>query len=206
MADQVLRHAHIAKFMRAEGATESRTITFVASDESVDSYGDIVRASGWDLKRYKKNPVLLFAHNSSELPVGTTEIGVEGTELIAHASFLPAGVSAKADMVWGAIEHGALRAVSVGFIPTKMPNEIKDPNTNEWTGGYEFIGQELMELSVVPVPANANALAVARAAGMTPEQWSRLTQENRTQPTHVVPRNNEVARMKMRRMRFAIRP
>ena len=36
---------------------------FVASDESVDRYGDIIRASGWQLDNFRKNPVLLFAHD-----------------------------------------------------------------------------------------------------------------------------------------------
>jgi hypothetical protein len=205
MAD-ILKHAHIARFAREPNASEVREITFVASDESVDSYGDIVRAAGWELKRFLANPVLLFAHNNHEPPIGSViDIGVKGGELIARAKFLPAGVYDKADIVWSAIEQGALRATSVGFMPTKMPNEIKDAEGN-WTGGYEFIGQELMELSVVPVPANANALAVARKAGMTPEQWGMLSQENRALPTFVAQRNNEVARMKVRRMNFAIRP
>jgi hypothetical protein len=28
---------------------------FVASDESIDRYGDIVRASGWQLDKFRKN-------------------------------------------------------------------------------------------------------------------------------------------------------
>jgi hypothetical protein len=206
MAD-ILKHAQVARFTRAVADENAREITFVASDESVDSYGDIVRANGWQLDRFRANPVLLFAHNNHEPPIGhVPHIGVEGTELIARVRFLPKGVYERADVVWSAIEEGALRASSVGFIPTKVPNEIKDPATNAWTGGYEFIGQELMELSVVPVPANPNALAVARALGMTPAEWSRLSHEDRGQsiarqklPAH------EIAQLQLRRMRFAIR-
>jgi hypothetical protein len=50
--------------------SEARTMRFVASDESVDRYGDIIRASGWQLENFRKNPVLLFAHDSRQPPVG----------------------------------------------------------------------------------------------------------------------------------------
>jgi hypothetical protein len=208
MAEQVLRHSQVSKFARAAADTPAREVTFVASDESLDSYGDIVRAAGWELQRFLANPVLLFAHNNHEPPIGqVVDIGVKGTELIARARFLDAGVYPKADIVWNAIEVGALRAVSVGFMPTKAPNEIKHPDTNQWTGGYEFIGQELMELSVVPIPANANALAVARSLGISAEQWDRMSMGNRErwQPVEA-PRSKELAQMKTRRMRFAITP
>lgn len=207
MAD-VLRHSQVSKFARAGGDVAVREIDFIASDETVDSYGDIVRAHGWQLQRFMANPVLLFAHNSSEPPIGqVTNIGVHGTELRATARFLDAGVYPKADVIWNAIEVGALRAVSVGFMPTKAPLEIKDAATDEWTGGYEFIGQELMELSVVPIPANPNALALARSLGISAEAWDRMSMGNRQrwQPV-VATRSKELSQMQTRRMRFAITP
>jgi HK97 family phage prohead protease len=157
----------------AEIDSEKRTATFVASDESVDSYGDIVRVAGWELERFKKNPVLLWGHKSSEPPIGTVpEVWKDGTRLMARAQFLDEGVSDMADRIWKIVKAGALRAVSVGFWPTKAPNDLKNEK-NEWTG-YEWIAQELMELSVVCVPANANALmAEARAAGMTDDMTRR---------------------------------
>jgi len=60
------------------------------------------------------------------------------------------------------VDQKILKAVSVGFQPTKEPNEIKHPETNAWTGGYEFIGQELLENSIVSIPANPKALSLAR--------------------------------------------
>jgi phage head maturation protease len=138
----------------------------VASDETVDRYGDIIRAAGWDLKQYLKNPVMLFGHNSREPPIGTTKVWVEGTQLLAEATFLPEGVSDFADEIWRIVDAGALRAMSVGFMPTEMPKPIwaeNDPDHEDWPTGYEFNGQELLENSVVPVPANPAALALARS-------------------------------------------
>jgi HK97 family phage prohead protease len=169
------QHRHV-QVERAEGAdAEARRMRFIASDESVDRYGDIIRVEGWDLSNFKANPVLLFGHDSRSVPIGrVTEIAVEGRALVASAEFRPEGDSEMADDVWRALQGKFLNAVSVGFLPTKMPNDIKDPATNEWTGGYEFIAQELLELSVVPVPANPQALALARALNLSADAQSRL--------------------------------
>lgn len=138
-------------------------IRIIASDESVDRYGDIVRAAGWELTNFRKNPVLLYGHNNRSFPVGRVEaIGVEGTQLVATLGFMPDDVSPESVMVERMLRTGFLNASSVGFTPTKAPKRILDAN-NEWTGGYEFVGQELMELSIVPVPALASALVVSRS-------------------------------------------
>jgi prohead serine protease len=155
---------------------DSRTVEFIASDETVDSYGDIIRAKDWNLERFRSNPVLLWGHKSGEPPIGTVpKVWIDGTKLMARAKFLEEGVSDFADKIWRIVAAGALRAVSVGFWPTLPPVEILGED-KKWTGGFEWVGQELMELSVVCVPANPNALiAEARAAGMTPEQMKRWT-------------------------------
>lgn len=158
----VLRRAASIKAVDAK----ERTMRFVASDESVDRYGDIIRASGWQLDNFRKNPVLLFAHDSRQPPVGQVpSIEVVGTELIADCLFRPEGDSQLSDDVWRAVEGGFLRAASVGFTPTGPVNQLVDSAGN-WTG-YEFTSQELLELSVVPVPANPQALAVAKSLGMS---------------------------------------
>lgn len=149
-------------------ATENRSIRFVASDESVDRYGDIIRAKGWDLTAFKKNPVLLFGHKSSALPIGkVTNVEVVKKELVADCEFMPEGMSAFADEVWRAVDGGFLNASSVGFLPTAVPNPIWEDKDQTRLTGFEFIGQELLELSVVPVPANPQALAVARSLAIS---------------------------------------
>ena len=53
----------------------------VASNETRDRVGDIVKVDGWDLKNFKRNPVLLFAHKYDQPPVGIAKnIRVENTE------------------------------------------------------------------------------------------------------------------------------
>jgi HK97 family phage prohead protease len=169
LGTMVHRDALISSTDTSDG---ERHVKFVASDESVDRYGDIIRATGWQLDNFRQNPVLLFGHQSRALPVGSVDpIQVVGTQLIADCNFLPPGATQMADEVWACVDAGALRAVSVGFAPTGPMNMLLDNNGN-WTG-YEFTSQELLELSVVPVPANPQALAVAKSLGIS-EATQRL--------------------------------
>jgi len=147
--------------VRAAEVTGNGTLSVVASDESPDRYGDIIRVSGWDLANYQKNPIVLFGHSARD-PVGTADVHVVGKKLVADITLGPPGTTPMIDAVRALVEAKILKAVSVGFQPTKEPNEIKDEN-NKWTGGYEWVGQELLENSIVSIPANPNALTLARS-------------------------------------------
>lgn len=174
---------------RATIDEDARTARFVASDESVDRYGDIIRAAGWQLDHFRSNPVLLFGHQSEQTPVGVVDnIEVEGTSLMADVRFRPEGDSPRSDDVWNCVRGGFLRAVSVGFMPTKEPN-LMWKDGDEESGivtGFEFVEQELFELSVVPVPANPQALAVARSMGISPETQRFFLETDERAVAHAV--------------------
>jgi HK97 family phage prohead protease len=134
---------------------------FVASDESVDRYGDIVAIDGWELANYKRNPVVLYQHQNSS-PVGISKkVWIEDKQLKARIKLADEGTSPFIDSLRKLMDQKILRAVSVGFMPTVDPVYIRDPK-NEYITGYKFVGQELLEISIVTVPANANALAIAK--------------------------------------------
>jgi len=122
----------------------------VASTEEKDRVGTIIRASGWQLKNFKKNPVLPFAHNYHELPVGIIKnIRVENKELIFEPVFHEiTQLSREVKQMYEA-SPAIMRAFSVGFILLKLDKE--DPSI--------IVKQELLEISAVPVPANASALS-----------------------------------------------
>ena len=48
--------------IRAVNETDN-TVTAVVSSESIDREGDVIRVAGWDLKSFRKHPVLLADHN-----------------------------------------------------------------------------------------------------------------------------------------------
>jgi uncharacterized protein len=148
---------------------EERTITFVASTESVDRYGDIVRVAGWQTKNYMQNPVFLFGHQSGQPPIGKTvkltkESGAKPA-LVQKVQFATKEAYPFADTIFQLYKGGFMSAVSVGFRPLEKPNLIRDEEGN-WTGGFEFTSQELLELSAVPIPANTDAVARAIDAGI----------------------------------------
>jgi len=139
----------------------------VASDETVDRYGDVIRADGWELDHYRANPIVLFGHSSFE-PIGTNHARVEGKRLLSTIKLAKAGTSPQIDFYRSLIEQRILRATSVGFMPTKGVVPILDKDKR--ITGFEYVGQELLELSVVSVPANPAALALAKSMNLQPEK------------------------------------
>lgn len=144
---------------------QKRTVLFVASDESEDRYGDIIRASGWQLENFRKNPVGLWCHDSNGMcsahtgmPMAAGRAWVDGPKLMWLAEFWPEGRYEFSDLVFDAYALGKMNAVSVGFIP----DEFKWIEGGE---GIEFLKQELLEVSFVPLPANPNALVVEDSFG-----------------------------------------
>lgn len=135
---------------------EKRTGEIVASDETVDRYGDVIEAGGWELDNYSRNPVMLVDHDYSVLSiVGVTEPRVDSRALIARFTLDPPETNRMAAIVHNLLANRSLRAVSVGFVP-KAYKRIVDEEGN-WSGGYRFTAQELVEISWVAVPANPSA-------------------------------------------------
>src|SRR6186713_2839631 len=67
--------------------TGERYLDVVASDETVDRYGDIVLADGWQLEPFQKNPVALFSHDYDQ-PIGVVEnLRVDRGRLLARIRF-----------------------------------------------------------------------------------------------------------------------
>ena len=131
-------------------------IVGIASTETPDRDGEIIKQSGWDLTNFKANPVLLLFHNYQELPVGKiTDLSIEDGQLKFKAVFSEA--TQKAKEAYQLVKEGILNTFSVGFIP------------REWdkADGSVITKAELLEISLVPVPANPEAVVIAK--GLTKE-------------------------------------
>lgn len=162
---------------------DDRRLSFVTSNETIDSYGDLIRSGKWDLAHYKSNPLFLWMHNSRGLPIGRSVkhvIDKAAKALRQTFDFFGPGVGdldgdhAKfADTVFKLYKGWkdphtkrtvrGLSATSVGFLP--KPKSIKAPKDDaerEKLGlgpyGVIFEGQWLKETSGVTVPANPDAL------------------------------------------------
>lgn len=147
-------------------------LTYVMSDESVDRMGDVIEAKGWRLGNFQKNPVALFAHDHSFIIGHWTDVRVAGGKLVGKLNLLPAGISDRIDEIRAAVEAGVLRAVSVGFSPDP---EHMEPNKS---GGWLFKAVELLECSLVAVPANANAMQMAKSLNISDDTQSLIFQHD----------------------------
>ena len=153
-----------------------RPLRFVFSDNSVDRMGDTIDAAGWDISDFERNPVALWAHDSSQPPIGgARNVLVEGDRLLGDIEFAPPETYEFVDTIYRLVLGKFLRAVSVGFLPTK---HVFVENQSDRPWGIDFLEQSLLEISVCPVPANPNALQDARAKGIDTRQmieWAERT-------------------------------
>lgn len=165
---------------------ESRTITFVASDDTKDSAGTVLNQDNWDLRRFNSNGVIGYQHkvyggwddtDNPDNVIGKGVAYIEDKKLMVDITFEPADINPLADKIYKKIQFGSLRAVSVGFLPIGRGRFGEDSET------YYFAGQELLEVSVVNIPANPNALKKsleAETAYLEAER-KRLMEEARQQ-------------------------
>lgn len=149
---------------------DERTFEFTASTESMDREGEIIMASGWDLKNFKKNPVVTYAHDYKSLPIGRApKVWVENGMLKNTVEFPPDGTYEFADVVRRLVAAGFLKTESVGFIPKEW-----DDGDGEKSPKRTHKKQELLEIAIVPVPSNPDALVAAKSAGIITEKELEL--------------------------------
>ena len=190
MSDKILRRWNDTPEIRKVDA-ETRTVEFVASDNSVDSYGTVLPVDKWDLKRYQNNGIVGYMHDvygdswtKSADPddiIGKGEAFVEDDKLVVRITFEPADLNERADKIYRKIQFGSLHAVSVGFRATAKGHK-GDEERGENPNVYYYNGQELLEVSVVNIPANANALK----RSMEEEEAVREYEEKAEEPETVV--------------------
>tara|TARA_Y100000310_G_scaffold336739_1_gene422127 strand:- start:35220 stop:36476 length:1257 start_codon:yes stop_codon:yes gene_type:complete len=144
--------------------SDARTISYLVSDETPDRMGDIIRVKGWDLANYKRNPVILWAHDGQTRPPIGKAKNVRRrygpARLTAEVEFAPPEAHEFADTIYRLASRGFVRATSVGFLPveTEDIDEKKRDALGIGPYGQVFSASELMEISVVAVPANPSAL------------------------------------------------
>lgn len=154
MTDQIIRKTNTLKM----SGHDAEGMEFILSDATPDRYDDTIDPGGWVLENFNRNPIALFNHNS-DFPVGRWEkLGVDQLGLRGWLRMAPAGTSPRHDEIRALVDAGILKAVSVGFMPIESQSR-KESNR----GGVHYSKQELVETSLVSVPANPNALAVAKS-------------------------------------------
>lgn len=143
-------------FIKAEIQRNEKGMLAVASTATVDRQGESVSVDGWDIKNFKKNPVLLWAHNHDEPAIGKAK------------NIKVVGEGKKAQLVFEPIFHDKTPFASA--IKTLYEgDESLDPVLNSFSVGFRpldvdgntYTKQELLEISAVNVPANSDARVMA---------------------------------------------
>lgn len=142
---------------------ETRSARFTMTSESVDRYKDIVVQAGLDITRFQENPQALIFHNSRSWPCGKWNdvqkiLNGRPRRTEGTLEFLPEGVDEDADRAARHVAAGSIRCVSIGFIPNWDAIEFILDDDEDWTGGFRYLESEMIECSVVPVPAQPDAL------------------------------------------------
>lgn len=134
----------MSNYLRAyceRGDSDDGPIRFVASTEGVKRDGFDLKAADWDLTRYHSNPVVLWSHGllSDIPPIGRAVAEVEGNRLMADVTFDQDDPFAR--MIEAKYRSGFMAGVSVNWDTNRKTNK-----------------NELIEISAVPIPLDADAL------------------------------------------------
>lgn len=168
-----------AQQVKAKDSKEEDALAFrfTISDGEPDRHKDTVAIKGWNFKYYKTNPVVLFGHDYHMPPVAVGQTGkevwVESDKVLSIAEFPSREVYEFGNLIGRLVSKRILRTSSVGFRAEKW-QWVTDEESDR-KGGIDFLKQELLEWSVVPVPANPRALQKAVADGVelrTLKDWA----------------------------------
>lgn len=175
-------------------------VEYVASDETLDSYREIIRAAGWRFTNFSKNAPFVDSHDYGcleKLLGKVTDFRVVNKQLVETVKWaIDVAENKLAQLGWKMTEAGYLKAVSVGFMPVRMVSQWdSDPFpyvqqlqelglTKDSKVRAIYLEQEQVELSVCIIGANPNALAKSYKAGiLTDDDLETLSQEHAKRET-----------------------
>jgi hypothetical protein len=191
-APRVLIPKVCATEIKQEGADDERTLTFTISTGAVDRDGDTIDPHGWELGDFVKAGVVLFGHDSWNPPIAEPlATWVEQGKLKSRAKFPTAETYEFGNLIFRLVKERLLKATSVGFIPLEWSINEERPSTG-WGPAIDFLRQTLLEWSVVPVPANPEALVGAAMKGfdLAPlYEWTEKALDGEHGPKLIVPRD-----------------
>lgn len=147
---------------------------YIASDETLDSYREVIRADGWRFDHFAKNAPFVDSHDYSTVAkqLGkVVDFRVEGRKLVETVQWaIDVAENQLAQLGWKMTQGGYLKAVSVGFWPERMVtkwdsekapyiDQLRELGFTEQNGPRTiYLQQQQIELSGCIIGANPNAL------------------------------------------------
>lgn len=151
-----------AEITPASDSPDNNVFNFNITTTQIDRYNDVVQSVGGKLDNYKLNPVVLWNHDSWSHPIGRSmNQTVNATSIVADAMFH--GETEDSRLTLTLLQKGYLKATSIGFVPMewieRTPTEDEQTYYSNWTNVVrEYTAWDLLEFSIVTVPANAGAV------------------------------------------------
>jgi HK97 family phage prohead protease len=133
------------------------SVEWVMSDMSLDRDQERVDPQGADFKNFKRNPVVLWAHDYTRPAIGKiANPKIKDGKVTGKVEFDSKDNDEFAYMVGQKVKKGFISAGSIGFKPTKV-EFVEEPKDSTRLVHRSW---ELMEFSICNVPSNPNAMAV----------------------------------------------
>jgi HK97 family phage prohead protease len=166
-AGELLMQRDEAGGERAALDDAKRTATFVvATERPVRMWHgvEVLRVSGADLKRFRKNPVVLDTHNAWSIKsiLGTAKVRVEERQLLADITF---DTTPEGEAAWQRVKSGSLRATSIGYAVDRSKTKQLAEGETDGSGdslvtGPAWVSKKwgLFEITLCPVPADEDAV------------------------------------------------
>ena len=157
---------------------ETQTIKgVIVSSGAIDSYETKFDVSGAELDRFRSNPILLFNHDDyAALPVGKVDaIRQDGDLLLADVTLENVTDGEKSGKnIYSLLKAGFLNGFSIRFEP--LDYHIETIEEREIT---VFDRWRLLEISVVNLPANPEAVVVrsAQTRGLTKDDIKAMFEQ-----------------------------
>jgi prohead serine protease len=137
------------------------TFRFVFSNEKPGRDNFVVLNSAIKHANFDRNPVVLFAHDDTEPPIGRgTNIDTSGANCTIDITFVPREILPFAGTIRDLVAGKWLRAVSLSWMPVELKRS-SDPDVD-----VIFTEVDMLEVSIVPLPSLADALLTARSSGI----------------------------------------
>lgn len=155
-----------------------RVLLYSPTNEGRDRDGDRIKVYGHNLTNFNANPVLLFNHLRGDLPAAKalrtwkerTGGPGGGARMLSLAAFPDAETYPFGFTVYKMAAGGFLKAASIGFIPQESkpdPELDEEERRSKYPWGGQLVSKtELLEWSLVTIPALPTALQAAKSAGI----------------------------------------
>ncbi len=149
----------------------------IFSNEFVGRDNHVVVNAGIDVDNFLVNRVMPWGHDDQDPPVARATgitIGPPGGDCTVSFQFVPTDISPFAGMIRALVDGGWVRGLSMSWRPLKY----KFSTDRDRPGGLDFLAVDVLEISIVPIPALPDALIDARARGVNTApmaEWAERT-------------------------------